>query len=158
MGVRGKQYVMTFILYLGCGVGCVIIRRKESVFVEKKKIILAYDDITVLQIGKNALAEHFNMFTVMSGQSLLDMLEEIVPDLILLDISMPEMTGLEVLKKIRENPETADLFVVFLTAHDDSDTVIEAITQGANDYITKPFHPVDLLIKVQGYLQSQARR
>jgi putative two-component system response regulator len=126
--------------------------------VEKQKIILADDDITNLQIGKNVLAEHFDVFTVMSGQSLLDMLEEIVPDLILLDISMPEMTGLEVLKRVRENPKTADLFVVFLTSHDDSDTVIEAITQGANDYITKPFHPVDLLIKVQGYLQSHARR
>ncbi|MFK7801242.1 MAG: response regulator [Anaerolineae bacterium] len=78
-------------------------------------------------------------------------------DLVLLDLLMPGMTGLEVLHQIRGHPtaELRDIRVIMLTAIDDSSQKIDALTAGANDYITKPFHSAELLARAQTLLRSQ---
>ena len=122
--------------------------------INKKTIFLVDDDVTNLVVGKKALVKQYTVFALNSGQILLDTLEKVHPDLILLDINMPEMTGIETLQKIRENPKTAHLPVIFLTSLDDNDTVMVALHYGVNDYITKPFVPDDLLIRVESHLKN----
>ena len=80
------------------------------------------------------------------------------PDLILLDVMMPEMDGYEVLRQLREDPETADIPVIFLTALNSSDDEERGLVKGAMDYITKPIRPTILLARVRAQLDLKLAR
>jgi len=120
---------------------------------ERKTIYLVDDNITNLTLGKNALAVHYKVFTMNSGASLLKFLERNIPDLILLDVEMPEMNGYEVIKIIKSKMETKDIPVIFLTAKTDGDSELEGFSLGAIDYITKPFSPSLLLRRIETHLE-----
>jgi len=81
---------------------------------------------------------------------------ELRPDLILLDVSMPDMDGFEVCRKLKREPLTRNIPVIFLTASDDTDTKARAFEIGAVDYVTKPFEPAELRARVQSSLRTQA--
>jgi len=106
-----------------------------------KTIILADDDPTNLAVGSDALDEYYDVLTLNSGARLLKALEKNIPDLILLDVEMPEMNGYEVIKRIKGKPETAHIPVIFLTAKSDDENELEGLSLGAIDYIIKPFSP-----------------
>ena len=74
-----------------------------------------------------------------NGVQALKMIQHIKPQLMILDIAMPEMDGYEVCKRIKENPETRDIPVVFISAYDNPEDIVEGFKQGGEDYITKPF-------------------
>lgn len=114
------------------------------------KHILAVDDENdVLLIVKTALTSAgFQVTTAPGGPEALEHLEEITPDLIILDMMMPEMTGFDVLEKIRENSRTAAIPVIMLTGTSDKDKIREAIEVGVAYYIVKPFEFHDLVSKV----------
>lgn len=80
------------------------------------------------------------------------------PDVILLDVCMPEQSGLDVCRRLKSDPATADIPVIFLTAKDDVDTKIHGFDLGAADYITKPFHPGELRARVRTALRSKHER
>jgi len=101
-----------------------------------------------LKMGKNALADHYDVFPLDSGKALLDMLKSVQPDLILLDIMMPEMDGHEALNQLKANKQSAGIPVIFLTSKGDIGTVLEGISGGINDYIVKPFDPAQLLKRI----------
>lgn len=124
----------------------------------RKKIILADDKITNLTVGRNALAEKYDVFTVPSGEKLLLLLQKITPDMILLDIEMPEMSGYEVIKIIKSNPETAHIPVIFLTAKIDAGSELEGLSLGAVDYICKPFSPPLLLKRIEVHLLVEEQK
>jgi len=119
---------------------------------ERKTIFLVDDNLTNLTVGKTALAEHYNVFTLNSGEKLLKMLEKNIPDLILLDVEMPEMNGYDAIKIIKNKEETKRIPVIFLTARDDVEGELEGLSLGAIDYITKPFSPVLLLKRIETHL------
>lgn len=106
---------------------------------KKSNIILVDDDSVNLMVGKNALSDDYDVLTIPSGEKLLTLLQTVHPDLILLDISMPGMDGYEVLQKIKEDEQTSDIPVMFLTAKNDAESELHGLTLGAIDYITKPF-------------------
>src|SRR5438034_3461476 len=81
----------------------------------------------------------YNVCTSEDGPEALETLRMSPVDLILLDLSLPGMSGYEVLAAIRANPNTADLPVIFLTAHGETNEVVRGLHMGANDYVTKPF-------------------
>ncbi|MDR3280016.1 MAG: response regulator [Synergistaceae bacterium] len=114
--------------------------------VGKKKIILVVDDAsTNLQIVYNTLNKEFDVRLAKSGSIALIELSRTVPDLILLDIEMPRISGFDVLKSIQDNPKLRSIPVVFLTSHAEMNTVMTALQQkGVKDYIVKPFEPEDL--------------
>ena len=120
----------------------------------QKVVFLVDDDMTNLAVGKRALSNFYNVYTVGSGKALLDLLKKILPDLILLDIDMPEMTGYEAIKIIKDNEETAHIPVIFLTAHCEKNVVVEGISLGAIDYVVKPIVPIKLLIRVNAFFDK----
>ena len=125
---------------------------------EKQTIILVDDNLTNLIIGENVLSDSYNVITLNSGLRLFPMLKKIIPDLILLDIEMPEMDGYEVIKRLKDDPQTADIPVIFLTSLDNEDTEHHGLSLGAIDYITKPFSPPLLLKRLELHLTLQSQK
>jgi len=97
---------------------------------DRKTIFLVDDDITNLTVGDHTLSDFYNVFTINSGETLLKMLERRVPDLILLDVEMPEMNGYETIKRMKSNPKTHDIPVIFLTAQSAIENELEGLTLG----------------------------
>lgn len=123
----------------------------------RKTIFLVDDEIVNLKIGKNALSEIYNIYTIDSGESVLRVIEKVLPDLMLLDVNMPNMNGYEVIRRVKADKRTADIPVIFLTAYKDQEMELKGLSMGAVDYITKPFS-VPLLLKrieLQLTLESQ---
>ena len=116
------------------------------------------DNLTNLTIGSNALGAYYNTITMDSGGRLLKTLERITPDLILLDVDMPEMNGYETLTILKGKKEYADIPVVFLTAKSDSESELEGLSLGAIDYITKPFSPPLLLKRIELHLLVESQK
>ena len=94
------------------------------------------------------------MVKIESGLECLQLLGKQKPDLILLDVQMPIMSGIKTLEHIREKEETRDIPVVFLTASADTETVIDAGRLGVVDYVVKPFMPQELLSRVERVLKE----
>lgn len=125
----------------------------------KRKCILAVDDAaTVLQRITDTLGKYYDVVTVNSGARALRYLEKSKPDLILLDIRMAPKNGYDTLRELREIEDRADIPVIMLTAMEDKDSVLEAITLGIQDYILKPFAPRDLLSRIRRVLDAAARK
>jgi len=99
-----------------------------------------------------------NVTTVGGASELFSLLESRKTDLVLLDVSMPEMSGYEVIQHLKEKPETQSIPVIFLTAHDNKDAEEKGLRLGAVDYITKPISPATLLARVQNHLELKRAR
>jgi putative two-component system response regulator len=110
------------------------------------------DNLTNLTVGKNALLGKYRVFTIPSGKKLFDMLDKTIPDLILLDIEMPEMNGYDIIKILKADPRTAEIPIIFLTARSDSGSELEGLSLGAIDYISKPFSPPLLLKRIEVHM------
>ena len=99
------------------------------------------DDITNLKFAKNALSDMYDVFTVPSAEKMFSLLKSEHPALILLDINMPEMNGIEAAKILKSESWTRDIPLIFLTSRSDPDSEIEGLNLGAVHYIRKPFQP-----------------
>ena len=108
------------------------------------------DDTSNLKMANRILSgENLRVSCLKSGEDATKFLQENRPDLILLDVHMPGMNGFDTIAAIRENKETADIPVIFLTADDDSNTEKKGLEAGAMDFIKKPFVPEVLLLRVR---------
>jgi len=116
--------------------------------------ILIVDDVSKnIQILGNILSqEEFQIAWAQSGEEALSLVKVQEFHLILLDIMMPEMNGYEVCEKLKANPATADIPVIFLTAKADMDSIIKGFDTGGQDYITKPFNAKELLARVHTHI------
>ena len=125
-----------------------------------KKIIIVDDNVINLTAARNALVQKYDIFTVTSGTKLFQMLDKLMPDLILLDIDMPVMDGYEVIKILKGSAKTSEIPVIFLTAVIDPQSELKGLSLGAIDYITKPFSQELLLkrIEVHLFVESQKKR
>lgn len=123
-----------------------------------KHILIVDDNKTNLVAAKGALVDEYKVTPVTSGEQALRFLDKNVPDLILLDINMPEMDGFEVLERIRQMPECNHLPVVFLTADTDSETESKCLESGAQDFITKPFAPAVMRSRIGRILELEELR
>ncbi|AEF82922.1 HD domain-containing phosphohydrolase [Leadbettera azotonutricia] len=125
---------------------------------DKKAILLVDDNPSNLSVGKNVLKNIYNVFTIPSGEKLFDILEKIDPSLILLDIEMPGMSGYDVIKKLKADPVTMDIPVIFLTSFSDPGSELEGLNLGAVDYISKPFSPPLLIKRIQNHLLMDSQK
>ena len=126
--------------------------------VDKKTIFLVDDDITNLTVGDRALSDFYHVFTINSGATLLKMLERRIPDLILLDVEMPDMSGYETIKHIKSDFATSDIPVIFLTAQSALEDELEGLSLGAIDYILKPFSPTLLRKRIEIHLLVESQK
>ena len=123
--------------------------------------ILAVDDIplNILLVQKMLSRMNFTIRTAGGGQQALDAVAEQKPDLILLDLMMPGIDGFEVIRRLRANPETADIQIIILSALNSQEDVVKGFNLGANDFIMKPIIMEKLLSCVVTQMQLvQARR
>jgi DNA-binding response OmpR family regulator len=119
----------------------------------KKKILIVEDDPDNAAI----LSELLSRYTIdiaISGQIALDKAEFNTPDLILLDIMMPEMDGFEVARRLKRNPQTDKIPIIFVTAKTDAKSFIEGFEIGGDDYIMKPYDPHLVLKLVKNKLSE----
>lgn len=123
-----------------------------------KHILIVDDNKTNLVSAKNALAEEYKVTPVTSGEQALKFLDKNVPDLILLDINMPEMDGFEVQEKIKEMNECCHVPIIFLTADNDSATESRCLESGALDFIAKPFVPAVMRSRIGRILELEELR
>ena len=117
--------------------------------------VLVVDDIplNVLLVTKMLSRFNFSVRTAGGGQQALDAVAEEKPDLILLDLMMPGIDGFEVIRRLRANPETADIQIVILSALTSNEDIIKGFDVGANDFIMKPIIMEKLLTCVVTHLQ-----
>ncbi len=121
------------------------------------RILVVDDEPDVVRLVEFRLQrEGFDILTASDGRSALDLLEHEKPDLIVLDIMMPLMDGMEVLRQIRQHRGTSRIPVIMLTAKTASVTVDEARQLWVSDYVMKPFDPEKLVMKVKKALKLPA--
>jgi len=111
-----------------------------------EKILIVDDDATMMRLLATILEiEGYQALEAFSGIEALKMIAKDIPDLILLDIMMPEIDGLEVLEKLRLGSATKNLPIIMLTARVEEDDIYEGWRRGADEYVTKPFDPKALI-------------
>ncbi len=123
-----------------------------------KHLLIVDDDKTNLTIARNALSDIYKITAVLSGEQALKFLGANVPDLILLDINMPEMDGYEVMERIRKEERLQYVPVIFLTADSEASTECRCLEAGAVDFITKPFTPLVMRSRISRVLELEELR
>ena len=112
--------------------------------------ILIVDDVmsNVLLLKVLLTNEKFAIATANNGQQALEQVDKEHPDLVLLDVMMPDLSGFEVAQRLKSNPDTADIPIIFLTALNSTTDIVKGFQVGANDFISKPFNKEELIIRV----------
>ena len=119
-----------------------------------KKIIVVDDNPENLTALKNTLKNNYAVFPCPSALKMFDLLTHVKPDMILLDVEMPEMNGYEAIKKLKSDTQYKEIPVVFLTSMDDEESRKKGFSLGAVDYVHKPFDAVSLLKLLETHLSS----
>ena len=119
----------------------------------QKTIFVVDDSLLNLSLAEEALDKHFRVITLSSAEKMYSTLERLTPDLILLDIAMPDESGFDAMKKLKSNIKYANIPVIFLTALTDVFNEALGIELGAVDFITKPFSEPVLLNRIKNHIQ-----
>ena len=123
-----------------------------------KSILIVEDEADILQlIDWHLRSEGYTTYTATDGNKGLDKAEAKIPDLILLDLILPGMDGLEVCKSLKKNSKTQNIPVVMLTAKGEEVDRIVGFELGADDYIVKPFSPRELILRIRAILRRQEK-
>jgi DNA-binding response OmpR family regulator len=101
---------------------------------------------------------NFEIRTAIDGESTLRIVREWKPDLILLDVMMPKLSGFEVCKRIKSDPATRDIAIIMVTALDQTSDIERAVEVGTNDFLTKPINKNDLVLRVKSMLATRHGR
>ncbi len=124
----------------------------------KKKTILVVDDVPVnIEVLSSILGNDYNIMVATSGAQALEVATQ-QPDLILLDVMMPEMDGYEVCRRLKRAPAISGIPVIFVTALNDVEDEIKGLSLGAVDYLTKPVHAAITLARIKSHLELKQIR
>ena len=117
---------------------------------KKKKIFIVDDDPIIHEVITAALSsDELEIFDVYEGQGAVELIESILPDLVILDIMMPTRDGRDICQDLKKNPITKGVKILMLTARDEQFERIVGLKLGADEYETKPFSPTHLAIKIK---------
>ncbi len=120
----------------------------------ERRVLIADDDPTSLRYVGNLLLEHgYSVYAAGTGRLAIEIAERVRPDLILLDIRMPEPDGIATCYELKRRPRTASTPVIFLTGRDDEPSILRAFDAGGADYVVKPFQPSVLVARVRTHLE-----
>lgn len=120
---------------------------------ENSAKILVVDDNPVNMDFLVELLKDYDVRTALDGNSAFEAIREDLPDLILLDITMPEMSGFEFCEQLKTNERTSNIPVIFLTASKDDESILKAFAVGGQDYITKPYRVPEVLVRIKTQLK-----
>jgi putative two-component system response regulator len=124
----------------------------------RKKILLVDDNPVNLKMARNTLMEIYDVFTVPSAEKMFLFLEKTLPDMILLDVLMPEINGYEAMRMLAGKERVKHIPVIFLTSKADTGSEMEGLSLGAVDYIIKPFVPQLLLKRVETHMLMETQK
>jgi signal transduction histidine kinase len=116
--------------------------------------IIADDQPDMLRFLKSELAPHYNVIEATDGQQAVDKAATSMPDIILLDMMMPEKDGIQAAREIRAAPATQNVPIILITAHVDEETKLSALRAGASDFLPKPFSTTELHVRVKNLVES----
>lgn len=120
-----------------------------------KTVLLVDDKIQLLALLKQILKSRYEVVLKYNGLEALEWMQEgNIPDLILTDIQMPKMDGMKFLQIVKGSGVFSDIPVIILSSRESSQDRIECLKQGANDYISKPFNPEELLVRIERWLEK----
>lgn len=120
----------------------------------RELILVADDDEDIVRfVEVNLRLEGFEVVTALDGEQALEAAFDAVPDLALLDVMMPKLDGVDVVERLRSDPRTRHISIIMLTAKSMSADKVVGLTAGADDYMTKPFDPVELVARVRSTLR-----
>lgn len=123
---------------------------------ERTRILVVDDEPEIHAVlGKLLVKEGFDVRSAYSADEAFRSIAEQKPDLVILDIMMPRVSGIEVCNRIKSEPATQDILVLIVSARDDQADRIDGLTHGADDYVSKPFHLRSLVRKVEHMLSKR---
>jgi len=123
---------------------------------EPETILIVDDNERNLQVvGSTLMPMGYDIVPASSGEAAFRRIAAKLPDLILLDVQMPDIDGFEVCRRLRADPGTFDIPIIFLSASDEKNVIVKALEQGAVDYVTKPFNKAELLSRVRSHLEMK---
>ena len=124
----------------------------------KEKILVVDDEEDILELLRfNLSREGYQISCAASGEDALSLVRSEIPDLIVLDLMLPGMDGLEVTRRLKNNLSTKDIPIVMLTAKGEEADIVTGLELGADDYITKPFSPRILVARVRAVLRRNVK-
>jgi len=123
-----------------------------------KKILLVDDVIANLTACKKALKGSYEVYTVTSAEKMFEVLEHVIPDLILMDVEMPGMNGYDTMRKMHSFDAYKDIPVIFVSAMDDAESELVGLDLGAVDYIHKPFTSSLLNKRIERHLSNSSSK
>jgi signal transduction histidine kinase/AraC-like DNA-binding protein/ligand-binding sensor domain-containing protein len=130
----------------------------QSSFEHIGKIMLAVDDnFAVLSMIRDVFSAYFTVYTASSGKEALAKINDLVPDIVVSDIEMPDMTGIELCSQIKNERLSSHIPVVLITGHSSLENQLAGIESGADDYFTKPFDPGVMLAKIDAIFHARER-
>ena len=119
-----------------------------------KKIVIIEDEPDILEVlSYNLKREGFEVFTAINGTLGLSLIEKEMPDLVLLDLMLPGMDGIEICSTIKKNPATQKILIIMVTAKGEESDIVLGLGVGADDYISKPFSPKELVARAKAVLR-----
>jgi CheY-like chemotaxis protein len=122
-----------------------------------RKILIVDDQPAVRELVRVTLeVGDYQIFSAQNGQEALEIARTKHPDIILLDIKMPgsRVSGLEVCRYLKEDPTTANIYIIIISASGQKDDIEAGATAGADDYFTKPFSPIALINKIESVVEA----
>ncbi len=120
----------------------------------KKNILLIEDDKDISElISYNLKKENFNVITAYDGEEALNLIKDNVIDLIILDLMLPSVSGIDLLKYIKRNEKTKSILVIIETAKGEENDIVLGLELGADDYVTKPFSPKVLVARIKRLIE-----
>ncbi|MGB7950501.1 MAG: ATP-binding protein [Candidatus Binatia bacterium] len=127
---------------------------ETSVHMGQPRILIADDEPDMLKYLKSQLSSNFQVIEAADGQQAVEKANQFLPDVIVCDMMMPEKSGLEVCRELRQRTSTRSIPILLLTARADEDTKLAALSAGANDFITKPFSTTELSVRLKNLFDT----
>ena len=126
---------------------------------DQYKILLVDDEKDILEfLSYNLIKEGFQVFTANNGKLAIDQATKIKPDLIILDVMMPEMDGITTCIEIKKTPKLSSVLILFLTARSEEYSELAGFDAGADDYVTKPIKPKLLISRIKALLKRNKKQ
>lgn len=124
-----------------------------------RRVLIADDDEILVELVRLQLeAAGYDVAVARDGERALEAVRDVRPDAVILDAMMPVMNGQEVLRALRADPAFAELPVMMLTARKGQEDIVTFLSSGANEYLTKPFIPQELLLRLEMMLRNALRK